>query len=278
MDGPFDRRCVRRNRNRAAPVFTDHRFLHDLALDRLVDRLGDIRRDFPRALYFGPAPDPARRAALQAMGGVDVLIQVDLAERRLDPHAGACAQVDVEALAFADGSVDLVLSVLDLHMVNDLPGALVQIRRSLRPDGVFMAALWGGETLAGLRRALVDAETALHGGAGPRVAPFANTPTLAGLMQRAGFALPVVDSERIVLTYADPMRLFADLKGMGEGNALRGRARSFTSKRLFARAAEVLAGHDVQFEMVFLIGWAPHDSQPQPLKPGSATARLGEVL
>lgn len=286
MNGPFDRRCVRAHRNRAAPQFSGHRFLHDLALDRLMDRLRDIRRDFPRAAMFGPCPDSARRAELCAAGGIETLIQVDLAEKRLDPGAGLCVQADAEALPFASGALDLALSVLDLHLVNDLPGALVQIRRALRPDGVFLAALWGGETLFDLRRALLATETRLRGGAGPRIAPFADSATLAGLMQRAGFALPVVDSQRVTVTYADPMRVFADLKGMGEANALAGRPRGIPPKTLFPETVRVMtesspdgaAGICVVFEMIFLLGWAPHDSQPKPLKPGAATVRLSDVL
>ncbi|HRC27515.1 MAG TPA: methyltransferase domain-containing protein, partial [Alphaproteobacteria bacterium] len=149
MDGPFDRARVRANRNRAAADFSGHRFLHDLVFDRLVDRLDDIRRTFPCTVWFGPAFDSARRGALCAAGGVQTLIQADLAHARLDLSAGPCVQMDPEALAFADGSVDLILSILDLHSVNDLPGALIQIRRALRPDGVFLGALWGGQSLAG---------------------------------------------------------------------------------------------------------------------------------
>ncbi|MCB9979430.1 MAG: methyltransferase domain-containing protein [Rhodospirillales bacterium] len=285
MSGPFDRRRVRAHRNRAAPGFPDHRFLYDLALDRLMDRLRDIRREFPCAALFGLSPDSARRAGLCAAGGIKTLIQVDLAEKRLDPGAGPCVQADAEFLPFADGVLDLALSVLDLHLVNDLPGALVQIRRALRPDGVFLAALWGGETLADLRRALVVAEMRLRGGAGPRVAPFADSATLAGLMQRAGFALPVVDSQKTVVEYADPMRVFADLKGMGESCALVDRPRGFAPKGLFPEAVRVLSGSgsapegiSVSFEMVFLLGWGPHESQPRPLKPGSAAVSLVDVL
>ncbi len=274
MDGPFDRARVRANRNRAAADFSGHRFLHDLVFDRLVDRLDDIRRTFPCTVWFGPAFDSARRGALCAAGGVQTLIQADLAHARLDLSAGPCVQMDPEALAFADGSVDLILSILDLHSVNDLPGALIQIRRALRPDGVFLGALWGGQSLAGVRRGLVEAETSLRGGAAVRIAPFADAPTLAGLMQRAGFALPVVDRERVAVAYADPMRLFVDLKGMGEGGALSERPRGLTGRSLLRRAAQALEGQDVTFETMFLIGWAPHDTQPLPLKPGSVPAGL----
>lgn len=285
MIGPFDRRRVRVNRDRAAPVFSDHRFLYDLAFDRLADRLGDIRRDFPCAAMFGPSLDSARRAGLCAAGGIETLVQVDLAQGRLDSCAGVCVQADAEVLPFADGALDLVLSVLDLHLVNDLPGALVQIRRALRPDGVFMAALWGGETLSDLRRALVATEMRLRGGAGPRVAPFADSRTLAGLMQRAGFSLPVVDSQKTVVTYANPMRLFDDLKGMGESCALVDRPRGLAPKGLFPETVRALAasgsapeGISVSFEMIFLLGWGPHESQPRPLKPGSAAVSLVDVL
>jgi len=193
---------------------------------------------------------------------------------------------DEEALPLADASVDLVLSCTSLHHVNDLPGALIQIRRALKPDGVFLAALFGGATLWQLRQAWLAAEAALEGGASPRVAPFADLADAAGLLQRAGFALPVADSDTITVTYATPLNLMADLRGMGEANALIERRRTPTRRATLWAAAEHYATRfadpdgrvPATFEVLYLTGWAPAASQPQPLKPGSARTRLADAL
>ncbi|HEX7967021.1 MAG TPA: methyltransferase domain-containing protein [Stellaceae bacterium] len=193
---------------------------------------------------------------------------------------------EAEALPFARHSFDLVLSSLDLHWANDLPGALLQLRQVLRPDGLLLASLLGGETLFELRHALIEAELAEEGGAGPRVSPFADVRDLGMLLQRAGFALPVVDSDTVTATYADAPALMRDLRGMGETNALAERRRGFTRRATFARAAAIYAEQFGQadgripasFEIITLTAWAPHESQPKPLRPGSATARLADAL
>ena len=193
---------------------------------------------------------------------------------------------DEEAMPFGAGAFDLVLSNLSLHWVNDLPGALAQIRHCLKPDGLFLAALLAGDTLTELRDALIEAEIAVAGGASPRVSPVADMRDLAGLLQRAGFALPVVDRDSITVTYADAFRLMADLRGMGETNATAARSRHPARRALFLEAAaRYRAGHgDPQgrvpatFQVVYLTAWAPHDSQQKPLRPGSATARLADAL
>ncbi len=181
---------------------------------------------------------------------------------------------------------DLVLSNLALHWTNDLPGALVQLRQILQPDGLLLATLWGGETLFELRRALIEAELAEEGGASPRVAPFADVRDLGGLLQRAGFALPVVDADTIEVSYPDAMALMRDLRAMGESNAVAERRRGFTRRATLARAAAAYAEHceradgriTATFVLVTLTAWAPHASQPQPLRPGSAEARLADAL
>ena len=182
----------------------------------------------------------------------------------------------------ADHSLDLAVSIYALHAVNDLPGALIQIRLALKPDGLVIAALAGGDTLFELRHALTVAESEILGGAAPRVAPFADVRTLGALLQRAGLALPVVDSDRVVARYADMFALIRDLRAFGATNALLSRDRRPVRRAVFLRAAEVYAKEfcdpdgrlRATFETFWISGWAPHVSQPQPLKPGSARMRL----
>jgi NADH dehydrogenase [ubiquinone] 1 alpha subcomplex assembly factor 5 len=193
---------------------------------------------------------------------------------------------EAEALPFKPESFDLAVSLLDLHWINDLPGALVQLRRALKPDGLLLASLFGGDTLLELRQAWMEAEIEEEGGAGPRVAPFADVRDLGSLLQRAGFALPVVDSDTIEVTYPDALALMRDLRAMGEANAVAERRRSFTRRATLARAAAFYAERfrrpdgriAARFEILTLTGWAPHQSQPKPLRPGSATARLADAL
>jgi len=201
-------------------------------------------------------------------------------------NASSRGFIDLQAPPFAPESLDLFISVFDLAMVNDLPGALAAIRRALRPDGLFMAALPGGESLHELRTAWAAAETALYGDPTPRVAPFCGVRQLGSLLQLAGFALPVVDAERITVRYADALSLMAELKAMGWANPLRERSRRPTSRRLLARAAaEYEAAFTdadgripATFEIIHLAAWAPHESQPRPLRPGSARMPLGRAL
>jgi SAM-dependent methyltransferase len=193
---------------------------------------------------------------------------------------------DEERLPFAGERFDLVASLLALHSVNDLPGALVQIRRVLRPDGLFVGALLGGATLTELRQAFTQAEAELDGGVSPRVAPFADVRDLGGLLQRAGFALPVTDSETVRVRYGDPFALMRDLRHMGLSNALSDRRRVPLRRATLLRAAQIYAERfadpdgrlPATFEIVWLSGWAPHESQQRPLRPGSAKMRLADAL
>jgi SAM-dependent methyltransferase len=192
---------------------------------------------------------------------------------------------DEEALPLKDSSLDLIASALSLHVVNDLPGALVQIRRALRPDGLFIGALLGGDTLIELRHAFAIAESEILGGVSPRVFPTASLQDTGGLLQRAGFALPVSDSEKVTVTYASPLALMNDLRSMGASNSLLQRSRRPLRRDVLARAAGVYSdlyggGGKVAatFEVLYLSGWAPHASQQKPLKPGSAAMRLSDAL
>ena len=280
----FDRRVVRHHRDRAAAQLSDHDFLFREVADRLADRLADISRSFGRAVELG-ARAGILRDAVSTGGKITTLIETGMSathgrDNRMDVVA------DEEFQPFAANSVDLVLSNLALHWTNDLPGALIQIRRALKPDGLFMAAMLGGNTLMELRHALIEAETAATGGISPRISPFADLGDAAGLLQRAGFALPVADTDTITVTYTDAFALMRDLRGMGETNAVATRPVGFTRRTvLFDAAAQYAAlygGADgripATFQILYLAGWAPHESQQKPLRPGSATVRLAEAL
>ncbi|WP_368744420.1 methyltransferase domain-containing protein [Desertibaculum subflavum] len=278
---PFDRALKRRHLARAAAGFARHDFLYREVTTRLVDRVLDVKRAFPRALDLGGRGDMVA-SALAGRAGVATLVHAAPAAGLLG-SAGVVA--DEEWLPFAPASFDLVLAPLSLTWVNDLPGTLLQIARILQPDGLLLAGLPGGRTLTELRQALLRAEAEVEGGASPRVAPFLDMRDGAGLLQRAGFALPVADSEIITVTYADPLALLRELRGAGETAALterRGSLRRSTLLRAMQIYAEMFATPDgrvpATFELVTLTGWAPHAAQPKPLKPGSAKARLAEAL
>jgi SAM-dependent methyltransferase len=280
----FDRRSVRLHRERAAASLPKHDFLLREIAERLVDRLGDIRRKFPIALDLG-----CRHGVLAgdlAVRGVQTLIHCDLSYRMVRCATGPCLVADEEALPFAPSSFDMVISLLNLHWVNDLPGALLQVRRALKPDGLFLAAMFGGETLKELRRSLAEAEIAEEGGLSPRVSPFADVRDVGNLLQRAGFALPVADIETVTVSYADPFALLADLRGMGETNAVLERRKTASRRAILFEGIERYRQHygnaegrvPATFQVVFLTAWAPDASQPRPLRPGSAVSRLVEAL
>jgi NADH dehydrogenase [ubiquinone] 1 alpha subcomplex assembly factor 5 len=287
-EGPiavFDRRSVRRHRERAAAAPRAADFLVAEAAERLADRLDDIARRFPLALDLG-CRDGVLARVLRGRGGIETLLHADTALGYARQAPAPALVAEAEALPIKSGSLDLVLSTLDLHWTNDLPGALLQLRQALKPDGLLLASLFGGETLVQLRRALMEAELAEEGGAGPRVSPFADVRDLGQLLQRAGFALPVIDSDTITVTYADALALMRDLRAMGESNAVCERRRGFTRRATLLGAgrlyAELFAGADgripASFEIITLTAWAPHEGQQQPLRPGSATARLATAL
>jgi SAM-dependent methyltransferase len=281
----FDRRAVRRHRDRAAAGFAGHGFLVDEVADRLLERLGGVNRRFARVLDLGCHTGALARRAAAGLTP-DLVVAGDLSAamaRRAPPPAIA---LDEEALPFAPASFDLVVSALSLHWVNDLPGTLVQVRAALRPDGLFLAALLGGETLRELRLCLLEAEAAVEGGASPRVSPFADLRDAAGLLQRAGFALPVADSDTITVSWADPLALMRELRGMGETNAVAARRKEAARREtLFAACARYRARFGTAegripatFQVIYLAGWAPADTQQQPLRRGSAAHRLAEAL
>lgn len=283
----FDRLLLRRRRARAAGLGGETALLREVA-ERLADRLDDINRRFPLALDLGCRSGTLGRT-LRGRGGVEILVQSDLAPEmaaRAAGDGGSALAADEEFLPFGTETFDLVLSCLSLHWVNDLPGALVQIRHALKPDGLFLAALLGGETLTELRQALLEVELEIEGGASPRVSPFADLRDLGGLLQRAGFALPVADLDSLTLDYENPFALVQDLRVLGETNAVAAQRRGASRRETLLRAAALYqARHGrpdgripASFQVLYLTGWAPHASQPQPLAPGSAGARLAAAL
>ena len=285
----FDRALHRARLDRAAPNYAG--FLKARAAEDAAERLAAVLRDFPLALDLGARDGAFRRALADSDAGhrIGAVIEADLSSRMLaaNPARGGLRVVaDEERLPFAPESLDLVVSLLSLHWTNDLVGALVQIRWALKPDGLFVGALFGGATLTELRQSLIAAEAEVTGGAGLRVSPFADGLDAAGLLQRAGFAMPVADVERLTVRYAHPLKLMADLRAMGETNALTDRARQPLTRPVLTRAFEIYQAQfglpdgriPATFEIVAVTGWAPHASQPQPLKPGSAKMRLADAL
>ena len=252
----FDRTAVRRHRDRAAAtVASVADLLRDWA-ERLLDRLDDMTGGFGMALDVGGRGVVS--PLLRARGIATVSCDLSLPMARL--NGGPAVAADEEFLPFAPASFDLVIASLSLHWINDLPGALIQLRRALRPDGLFLASMPALGSLAELRTALTDAELALAGGASPRVSPFPDLPDCAGLLQRAGFSAPVVDLEEVVVRYADPFRLLADLRAAGETNAVRARSRTVTSASLFPAALAAMRGADgripATLRVAMMTGWA----------------------
>ncbi|MDG6094973.1 methyltransferase domain-containing protein [Acetobacter sp. AN02] len=273
----FDRRVVRLHRDRAA---RSQELVAGIADDlgaRLLDRLDDVQRSFTTALDIGGRGAVA--SALRARGTEVVSCDLSLPMARQAGGLPVCA--DEEFLPFGPGSFDLIVACASLHWVNDLPGTLAQIRYALKPDGLFLACIPVLPTLSPLRHALVSAEDTLRGGASARVSPFPTLRDCAGLMQRAGFALPVADQETLTLQYRTAHGLLKDLRAAGETSALRQRERSIPSRALFPLTLARLEENgppEIQLHMAMISGWAPAASQPQPLKPGAFTTSLSDIL
>jgi SAM-dependent methyltransferase len=284
----FDRALLRRRLDRAAPGFAGAAFLKARAAEDLVARLEAIMRNFDLAVDLGARDGSFRRTLADSTAAerVGLLIESDLSWPMLEGRHGPRLVADEERLPFAEESLNLVVSALSLHAVNDLPGALIQVRRALKPDGLFLGAMFGGATLTELRQSLLQAEAEIAGGAGLRVFPFADLSDAAGLLQRAGFTLPVADVDQVRVTYAHPLELVRDLRAMGEANILIERARRPLSRRVLQRMSEIYAARFpaeggrvvASFDILTLTGWAPHESQQQPLRPGSAKMRLADAL
>lgn len=262
----FDHQAVQRNMRRAAGMDKRHTFLKAEIADRLHERLQEVNRPFPKRIDLG--------------GGFAPYL----------PQAEKEAYTNIPArdgvLNTEPSSADLVVANLGLHWVNDLPGLLVQIKNALRPDGLFCAALFGGQTLHELRHSLITAESEICGGATARVIPFADVKDLGSLLQRAGFSLPVTDMDTLTLTYEHPLNLMQELRGMGEANALAARPRTFWRRDVLLRACNIYQQQfsrddgrvAATFEVMYLTGWHPHESQQKPLKPGSGEVNLADAL
>jgi SAM-dependent methyltransferase len=263
----FDRKLLRIRRARAVALGPVTFLLDRVAAD-FIERLSAVLRRFDIAADLGTPTDAVRRAIADQIGTVAAVV------------------ADEEALPFRDASLDLVVSALGLQFVNDLPGTLIQVRRALKPDGRILAAMVGGDSLGELRTAFAEAEAEIEGGVSPRVAPFADLRDLGALLHRAGFALPVTDIDRVTVRYASPLDLMHELRRMGAGNVLTARRRTplrrSTLRRMLEIYAERFADPDgrirATFEIVWLSGWAPHESQQKPLRPGSAQTRLADAL
>jgi len=273
----FDRRSVRLHRDRAAPRVEACAEILEAAADLLVERLDDVTRRFSRALDIGGRGFVAPRLAAR---GIETVC-CDLSGAMLRRSAGPGVVADEEWLPFAPSSFDLVVANLSLHWVNDLPGALIQLRHALKPDGLLLASVPVLPTLSQLRAALLAAETELSAGASPRVSPFPELSDCARLLQRAGFALPVVDAERLGVRYRSGLALLRDLSAAGEANALVLRDRRVPPRALFAAAVtrlEIGAPFDPGLHLGIMTGWAPSPDQPRPLRPGQFTVPLAEAL
>lgn len=284
----FDRSLHRVRLDRAASGFSAADFLKARAAGDAVERLEIILRDFSVCVDLGSRNGAFAKllSTSDAQSRVGMVIETDLSRPMLSDRPGLRLQVDEEALPFAVASLDLVVSTLALHWVNDLPGTLIQIRRALKPDGLFIAAIFGGQTLTELRQCLIQAESDLSGGAGLRIAPFADAYDVAGLLQRAGFALPVADVDRVTVRYDHPLKLIQDLRRMGETSALADRNGRPLTRAVLARAISLYQDRfsdpdgkvRATFDILTMTGWAPHPDQQQPLKPGSAKMRLADAL
>lgn len=279
----FDRRLLAQRRRRVAGHAAGHDFLLQRVLLDFAERLEIVQRTFPAVLCL-PSHQGAVAWALSDIASLGRLIEADA----IASPAGKAPNViaDEEALPFAAGQLDAIVSALSLQFANDLPGVLIQMRRALKPDGLLLAAFLGGTTLKELREAWLVAEEEVTGGASPRVAPFADVRDAGALLQRAGFSLPVVDSDTVTVTYATPLDLMRELKGMGASNVLHARRRVPVTRALLLRAAEVYVQRfglpngriPATFEIITMTAWVPHESQPKPLAPGSAKARLADAL
>lgn len=276
----FDRRLVRWRRTRSLRVKERPTFLDDVVRDELYDRLKSVKRIF-RRIVLHASPDTDFGMSLRKLYPTAQILQTDSVETSL-----ATVVFDDEALPFPDQSLDVFVYVSGLEFVNDTPGVLRQIKNALTPDGLFIGAALGGNTLHELKAAWLACEASLNEGASPRIAPLVDVREWGGLLQRAGFALPVVDRDRLTVRYANALELMRDLRALGLANSLKARSRRVVTQHLLERVAEHYAVNNADpdgriratFEMIYLTGWSPHHSQQKPLQPGSARQRLSDAL
>ncbi len=281
----FNRMLVTKRRDRAARRASDVDFLRIEAAERLGERLDDVTHTFPLAALIGNGRGHLANA-LKGRAGIEQAVTLDLSPAQASAAGGLSICAEEEWLPLKEQHFDLIASTMSLHWVNDLPGALVQINRALKPDGFFVANLIGGETLTELRQSLLAAESAIGSGVAPRVSPFMDVRTAGSLLQRAGFALPVTDVDRITVTYDNPANLITDLRQMGGTNALADTHKGAMRRDVLMAALDHYQEHfhdddgrvRATVDLITLTGWAPHESQPKPLRPGSAKMRLADAL
>lgn len=281
----FDRSVLRMRRARVADKMAQTDFLLRTVATELGERITMIKRDFAVALDLGSHTGLLAQA-MSEIPTVGQVVRADPAAALLRHSPYPAVVCEEDALPFGPESLDLIAAPLSMHLVNDLPGALIQIARALKPDGLFITAVLSGSSLGELRQSLLQAESELTGGAGARIAPFIDVRDMGGLLQRAGLALPVSDVDRLNVTYADMFALMHDLRAMGMTNMLRARSRVPLPRGVFLRAAQIYREQfsdktgrvRATFEIVYAAGWKPHESQQKPLRPGSATRRMADVL
>lgn len=289
MSGPeplFDRRLQRRWLTRNAATIGGGDFLRAHIASDLADRLAVVARPFTHGLVIGAGAQRVREIFLGSGRIARMLAAEPIAPLASSSDRGGAVVADSEALPFAPESFDLVVSMLDLGLVNDLPGALVQLRRILKPDGLLLAALIGGESFSAIARAFALAESEITGGASPRVAPMVDVRDLGSLLQRAGFALPVTDVDRLGLTYASPLAALGELRQLGLANSLTARSRRPLSRAVLIGAMQAYQSEAstadgrvaLTLDILTATAWAPHPDQQKPLRPGSARMRLAEAL
>lgn len=284
----FDRVATARNRSRAASTTLTHPELLEANRQQLLDRLFDVKRSFKTALSLGCRTGETAKSLVQDHA-LKTIVAADLAEafaRRALQDGIAAVACDEEWIPFGSEVFDLIIAEHSLHWTNDLPGSLIQLRRCLQPDGLFLASLFGGATLHELRDCLIEAESSILGGITPRVSPFVDVRDAGNLLVRAGFALPVADTDVMLREFDCLDDLFVELRHMGENNAIQERSRGLTTRRLFDATEEIYrARHSSKkgkllatFEVITLTAWAPSETQQKPLSPGSARSRLSEAL
>ena len=280
----FDEHLLAPRRDRMNAAFCGGAdFLHREIAELVAARLAEVNRPFPDAVIVGSGGGIFAQALVGRIEHPPVQIERSPARAR---RAGAEVAKTLDPLPLQPASFDLALSCLEMHWLNDPVGHLIQLRQALRPDGLLIAALFGGQTLYELRDSVAEAEVEIYGGLSPRVAPMAEIRDLGALLQRAGFAMPVADSERLRVTYSDPLVLMRELRAMGETNVLADRRRVFLRRAMLERAGEIYTERfstaegriQATFEITFLTGWAPAKGQPEPLRPGSASKRLADAL
>ncbi len=276
----FDRDLIKIKRQRAAENFANHDFLYQWGKNQISERIYDINRRFTNAMQIG-----SRGILAPSHDKIDHIITLDLTNNPIE-SCKYFVQASEEFLPIAPKSMDLIISNLNMHNVNDLLGALIQIKHSLKDDGLFIASIFGGETLYELRKIMMKIEVEFYGGVSPRISPFADKPQMGDLLGRAGFTLPVIDSDIITVTYDNIFKLLHDIRGMGESNAIIKRNKTNLDKTFFMRVAEEYKNQftdkdgriTASFEIIFMLGWSPHKSQQKPLRPGSAKTSLADAL